>query len=107
VVLETRAGAQLLVGATSAWRLDPGPPTKVMSGSFQSTLATAKSETPAAPPGWGAGLYLGVSREGWALGPALGLPPLRLGSRSVETVLGAGVGANGVWAGSGTALLRF
>jgi hypothetical protein len=107
VAMETREGAQLLVGSTSAWRLDPGPATKVMSGSFRSALSTAKTEPPPAPPGWGAGLYAGVSREGWALGPALALPPARLWALQLEVVLGAGVGPGGVWTGAGTALARW
>jgi hypothetical protein len=107
VALETREGAQLLVGAASVWRLDPAPRSKVMSGGFQATLSTAKEEAPPAPPGWGAGLYAGAGRDGWVLGPAIGLPPARFWGLQAEVVIGAGVGPSGAWNGAGTALLRF
>lgn len=107
VALETREGAQLLVGAASVWRLDPAPQTKLLSGGFQATLSTAKKEAPPQTLRWGGGLYLGLSREGWAIGPAVALPPARLLGMQGEVVLGWGVGPNGAWQGGGAALVRW
>jgi hypothetical protein len=107
VELETREGARVLVGAASVWRLDPAPQAKVMAGGFQAPLSVAKEPARPAPPGWGAGLYAGVSRDGWALGPALALPPARLLGMQGEVVLGVGVGPSGAWQGSGVALVRW
>lgn len=107
VVLDNRHGAQLLVGAASAWRVTPEPRTKVLSGPFRAELSRAQVETPEAVPGWGAGLYAGFSRDGWAVGPAVALPPARLWGLQGEVVIGVGVGPSGAWQGSGAALLRF
>lgn len=107
VELETREGARVVVGAAAVWRLGPGAEERLASGGFQAPLSAAKEPARPPPPGWGAGLYAGLSREGWALGPALALPPARLWGLQGEVVVGVGVGPNGAWQGSGAALVRW
>jgi hypothetical protein len=106
IVLETRGGNRILVGAASAWRASPAR-ARLFGGTFNSELGQVDAAAPASEPGWGAGVWAGVSREGWALGPALALPPLRLWSLQLEATLGAGLGPGGVWQGGGTAVARW
>lgn len=106
VVLETREGAQLLVGAAEAWRVGAAP-ARLFGGPFQAHLSTAKAPAPPPPTTWGAGLYAGVSREGWAVGPLVAAPPARLGAWEVSGVGGAGVGPSGAWQGFLGGLVRF
>jgi hypothetical protein len=107
VVLDGPGGARLVVGAASAYRVTPEPRAKLFGGPFRAAVSEASAEAPAAPPGWGAGLYVGLSRDGWAAGPALALPPVRVLGLQLEAVAGAGLGSSGVWAGSGTAVVRW
>jgi hypothetical protein len=107
VVLDGPGGARLVVGAASAYRVTPEPRARLFGGPFRAALSEASSVATPGAPGWGAGVYVGLSRDGWAAGPALALPPVRLWGLQGEVVVGAGLGSNGVWAGSGTALVRW
>jgi len=107
VVLDGTGGARLVVGAASAYRVTPEPRARLFGGPFRAALSEASAEAPVAQPGWGAGIFVGLSRDGWAAGPALAAPPFRLFGVQVEAVAGAGLGSNGIWAGSGTALVRW
>ncbi len=109
VVLETRAGNRLLVGTAAAWRMSPAPATRLFGGPFQAALSNIAMEAPpqVAGPRWGAGVWLGVGRDGWAAGPALALPQARLGPLSLEAVIGAGLGPTGTWQGGATGIARW
>lgn len=106
VLLETRGGNRVLVGAASAWRAAPERG-RLFGGPFQADLGRVEVAAPPRPPGWGAGVWTGVSREGWAVGPAVAAPPLRLWSLQLEVNAGAGLGPDGVWQGGGSAVVRW
>lgn len=107
VELETKDGARVVAGAAQAWRTHPWPPTRLFGGGFQAQLSAAKGEQERAAPGWGAGVWLGVGREGWAAGPAVAVPPVRLGPVQLELVVGAGLGSGGVWQGGASGIVRW
>lgn len=99
VLLETKAGAHLLVGTASAWRLEPGPPAPIASGAFQAPFTVAVEKQPSAQPAprWGLGPAVGVSTGGGLLyGATLASPDVRvplLGWRlSLAATAGAGPG---------------
>jgi hypothetical protein len=104
VLLETRAGNLVFVGAASAFRVSPAPETRLFGGQLRAEVAAQK---PPGAPGWGAGAFVGVGRGGWAAGPAFAAPPARLGPLRLELVAGAGLGANGVWTGGATGIARW
>lgn len=106
VVLETRGGNRVLVGAASAWRVAPDR-ARLFGGSFSADLGELAVAAPPRPPGWGAGIWSGVSRDGWAVGPAVAAPPLRLWTIQLEAILGGGLGPGGGWQGGGSAVLRW
>jgi hypothetical protein len=58
-------------------------------------------------PGWGAGLIGLAGKWGWAAGPALAAPPLRVLGMSLEVSGGLGVGPGGEWAGAVLGLVRW
>lgn len=107
VELETRDGARVVAGAAAAWRLEPGPPARLFGGGFQARLSKAQGEVELQPPGWGAGVWLGVGREGWAAGPAAAFPPLHLGPLQLELVAGVGLGTGGMWQGGASGIVRW
>lgn len=107
VVLDGPRGAQLLVGAASAWRVAPEPRAKLFGGPFRAELSRAQSEAPEARPGWGAGVVALAGRSGWAAGPALSPPPLRLWGLQLEAFAGAGVGPGGEWSAAAAGLVRW
>jgi hypothetical protein len=51
--LETAAGNKILVGAAEAWRLEPGPASRLFAGQFESTLTDSRMVSPTASgDGW-------------------------------------------------------
>jgi hypothetical protein len=104
VILETKAGNVVLAGAASCWRLEPAPAARLFGGPLRGSLSVAK---PRPEAGWGAGVWTGVGREGWAAGPALALPPARLWRLQVEAVVGGGLGPSGAWQGGASAVGRW
>ena len=107
VVLEGPRGAQLLVGAASAYRVTPAPRAKLFGGPFRTELSTAKAEPPPAPPGWGAGVTVLAGRAGWEVGPALSPPPWSFWGLHLEGLAGAAVGPGGEWSATAVGLVRF
>ena len=71
VVLETRAGNRVLVGAASAWRLEPAPVTRLFSGPFSAPLASAEAVEPA-PAGVPTWALVAVGVGALALGGLVG-----------------------------------
>lgn len=61
----------------------------------------------AAPPRWGAGAYVGFSKDGWAVGPEVAFPPLRLFSLQFEVNAGVGLGPGGQFQGGLSGVFRW
>ena len=101
VLLETKAGNLLFVGAASAWRVEPGPPARLFGGQLMAKVA---AEAPERPAGWGFGAVAGCGREGCGVGPGVALPPLRVGPVQVEVT--GGVEMLGRVGASATATVR-
>jgi hypothetical protein len=107
VVLTGPAGATVLVGAASAYRVTPEPRTRLFGGPFRAELSTAKVASPPPPPGWGAGALVLGGRSGWAVGPAIAPPPVQFWGLRFELLAGAAVGPGGEWSTMATGLVRF
>ncbi len=101
--LQTEAGNALMVGAASAWRVSPGPETRLFGGALK---IEGTVETVPLSPGWGFGATGWAGRSGWMVGPAASLPPARLWGLQGELSFGAGLGPSGEWGVGATALLR-
>lgn len=97
VELRTDAGNGILVGAASAWRVSPGPETRLFGGPFRAPLTSVAAAPEPARPGWGVGPRAGVGRDGWTAGLAVSPPQWSLWGWSVELVAGAGLGSGGAW----------
>jgi hypothetical protein len=109
VMLETKGGNHLLVGTAAAYRLTPTPAALLFGGPFRAELTEAaeKASPAVAAPRWGAGAWVGVGREGWAVGPAVAAPPVRLWRLQLEGIAGAGLGPGGEWQGGATSFARW
>lgn len=105
VHLKTDAGNEVIVGTAAAWRLTE-PKVMLARGSFQAALSAAAVEAPERRLGWGAGVAVAATSAGWAVGPAVALPPLRLWSAQVEATVGAVFGGAGTQ-GTASAVLRW
>jgi hypothetical protein len=108
---KTEAGNRVIVGTGSAWRLDPGPPTKLFESPIEAKVSTSEASDAVAPPtvaagvtsGWGAGIMVTASRGGgWSVGPAVVTPTFL----HTEVVLSAGVGPNGEVSAGLTAVVK-
>lgn len=112
--LQGTGGARALVGTASAWRVEPGPAVRLFGGALRWDLAlevpaerAPALRVPDPKAGWAAGLWGGVGSRGWLLGPAVGLPPVRVGPLELEVLAGLGGGADGAWAVQSAGLLRW
>ncbi len=103
VLLQTRAGNLVFVGAASAWRLEPGPPARLFGGQLTAKVA---AEAPERPAGWGFGAAVIAGRAGWMVGPTAASPPLRLWRYQGEAQIGALAGPGGEWAGTASFVVR-
>jgi hypothetical protein len=108
------AGTRAVVATASAWRMEPAPETRLFGGVVRWDLAAAlppakASTSPTAPEKerWGAGLWSSLGSRGWLLGPAVGLPAVRLGPLQLEVLIGLGGGPSGTWASSTTGIARW
>jgi hypothetical protein len=81
VGLETREGVQVAVVGGEAWRVEPGPETRILAGVASAPLSTASAEPVplTTKPGWGAGALAGVGTQG-ATGEVVIMTPPFLGS---------------------------
>jgi hypothetical protein len=107
VVLSTKGGNRVLVGTAFAYRTSPLPHEPLFGGEFSAPLTMAAEEKRDTRAGWGGGAFLAAGRHGYAVGPALALPPLRIWKAQIETVAGAGLGPGGEWSGGLSAVVRF
>jgi hypothetical protein len=110
VVWETRADNLVPVLEAEAWRLEPAPATRSLGGLLRPDLSRLQVAAPRAPPpdaGWGGGVIAWAGRDGWAAGPAVALPPLRLWRLQLEVLAGAGAAPSGTWGAGGSAVARW
>ena len=104
--LETRGGNAVVTGTAAVWLQPVGglAPAQL----FEVPLSLdVKMKAPPSPPGWGAGAIALAGRWGWAVGPAVSAPPLRVLGLDVTATGGVGVGPNGEWAGALLGLVRW
>lgn len=97
VTLETRRGGQYVLGAASAWRLSPGPVSRVAGGIFSARVTTAAGVAPEPPAlaGWGVGGAVLGTAQGVGLGLAVAAPPVTLWGVSLEPSAIVGWGSGG------------
>jgi hypothetical protein len=110
VTMETRDGNKVVVGEAEVWRTSPSPRTRLFAGTFQAPVTRVSVEEPPRPrsaPRWGVGAWVGVGRDGWAVGPAVALPAARLGPLQFEAVIGGGLGPSGAFQGGASGVVRW
>jgi hypothetical protein len=108
LVDETRAGNRVPMLLLEAWRLTP-PERRIFGGLARADLSRWTEREPDPPerlPGWGGGVVVVGGREGWAVGPAVAAPPLRLWRLQLEALAGAAAGPSGTWGAVATAIGR-
>jgi hypothetical protein len=109
VVFETRAGNVVPVFSLEAWRLTP-PAALLFGGPVRadlSRLSMLEPDPPAREAGWGGGVVALGTGQGWAVGPLVAAPPLRLWRLQIEAAGGAAAGPTGTWAAVATAVARW
>ena len=103
--VETRAGSQIVLGTGEAWRLEPGPPARLLGGLFSAPLTTAVSVAPTRQSGIGVGVLGSCSSSGCGVGPALAAPSISLPfGRRLD--LSAGLTVVGPLSAGATAIVR-
>jgi hypothetical protein len=110
VVWETKAGNLVPVLEAEAWRVEPAPATRLLGGLLRPDLSRLQVAAPSAPEreaGWGAGVLAWAGQGGWAVGPAVALPPARLWRLQLEVLAGAAAGPTGTWGAGGSAVIRW
>ena len=105
--LETRQGNEVVIGTAEFWRVAPEPAERLYEGIFDAKVShvSVLKEEPA--PRWGAGVFAGAAKDGWALGVAVAVPPLRLFGLQLEATLGMGAGPTGGTQGALTGIVRW
>jgi hypothetical protein len=109
VVYETKAGNRVPILSLEAWRLTP-PEAPLFGGPVRadlSRLSTLAPEPPEREAGWGGGVVALGTGQGWAVGPLVAAPPLRLWRVQVEAAGGAAAGPSGTWGAVATAIGRW
>jgi hypothetical protein len=106
-VKKTAQGNLYAAGWVACERAEPLPRTTLFASllSKENTKFSAVLPDAEKRPGWGGGAFGMVGRDGWALGPGLGLPPLRFLGIQFELSAGVGFGPGGP-VGSGMLLVR-
>jgi hypothetical protein len=103
---ETKEDNHVIIGKASCFR-DTPTSLLLFSGVIKAPLSTAIVRPDAVPPRWGAGLYMGFSKDGWALGPEVAFPPLHVFSVQTEVNAGVGLGSGGNFQGGASAVVRW
>lgn len=106
VVYDTRAGNTVIVGKGTCVR-DTPTPTVLFASVIEAPLSTSIAPPEAPEKRWGAGAYVGFSKDGWAVGPAVALPPLHLWRFQLEAVLAVGLGPGGQFQGGASGVIRW
>jgi hypothetical protein len=97
VTIEYREGSRVPVLAGEAWRLEPGPPTRIVAGELVVSSAAIILPSVAEPArGWAFGGAVFGSFSGAGGGVAIGLPPIRLLGRQLEVTGAGGFGPRGL-----------
>jgi hypothetical protein len=105
VVYETKAGNRVPILALEAWRLNPDA--LLFGGVARGAWAEREPDPPAREAGWGGGVMAIGTGSGWAAGPLIAAPPLRLWRLQLEAAGGAAAGPSGTWAAVATAVARW
>lgn len=105
ITYATKDGNRVLIGKGACFR---DTPTRALlfSSPVEVPLSSTTAVAPTSVKRWGFGVWGSVGREGWDLGPALAFPAWRIFGIQVETTVGAGLGANGVWQAGGVVVAR-
>lgn len=103
VALQGDSGAVAVAATAQAWRVGD-PPVLLVEGPLKLEV---QMRDPGELPGWGAGVLATAGREGWALGPAVSPPPLRVWGLEGSMVIGLALGPDGNWNAAGIGLLRW
>lgn len=106
VTYETKAGNHVLLGSAACWRTKPTK-SLLFTSAVEAPVSTAIVAPEPPQKRWGAGLYMGFSKDGWAVGPAVGFPPLPLWSLQAEVTAGVGLGPGGQFQGGASGILRW
>lgn len=99
LTFKTDAGNTVVVGTAEAVRTKPGPVTSLFISPFESPAPTASALASPPPLRWGAGVIGAIAKDGWALGPKLMFPPVRVWNLQGEGELGVAIGPTGTYVG--------
>jgi hypothetical protein len=106
--LQGKAGSRVILGTASAWRVLPPPAARLFGGTFRAEVSEVTVvEEPRKRPGVGVGAWVGLSRDGWTVGPAVAAPPLGIGPLRVDVSAVAGLGSDGAWSGGIVSVARW
>ena len=106
VALEGDSGAVGVAGVASAWRAGPDGPVLLAEGPLKLEVQT-KKHPGVDLPGWGAGVLTTAQRAGWAVGPVVSPPPVRVWGLEGSLLAGVALGPGGEWTVAGMGLLRW
>lgn len=108
VALRTVAGNVVIAAQAEAWRVTANSPqTRLFGGELHLDAKYLKPPSPPREAGWGSGIALTVGRRGWAVGPAVAIPPLSLWRLQLEPSAALTLGAGGEFAGVGQVIGRW
>jgi hypothetical protein len=107
LTFKTGEGNRVVVGTAEVFRTKPEPLTSLFIAPFSAPAPNSSvlEEPPAKR--WGAGLYAGFSKDGWAVGPAIAFPPLHVWQSQLELVTSVGLGPGGQFQGGASGVMRW
>lgn len=94
----TKAGNRIILGKGFCYRDEPSP-ALLFSSVVEAPVSTAFTPSTPDEPRWGAGAFVGFAKGGWALGPKVLFPPLRVWGIRGEADAGLGIGPSGEYIG--------
>jgi hypothetical protein len=106
ITYETRETNHVIVG--KAWCYRDTPTSRLLFTSVVEAPVSLAAQLQAPPEKrWGAGVYMGFGKDGWAVGPDIALPPLHLWATQVEVNAGLGIGPGGQFQGGLSGIVRW
>jgi hypothetical protein len=106
ITYETKADNHVIVGKAACYRTTPSE-LKLFESVISAPVSVAVKPQDDPKKRWGAGLYFGFSKDGWALGPAVALPPFEVWKVQLEVTPGIGLSPNGTFQGGASGLVRW